>query len=188
MKALRNILGLHFSAVILFGLCYPLIIWGIGLLFPEQANGLPIMKDYKIIGFENEGQKFTDPEYFWGRPSASDYDASTNSGGTNLGPTNPALLEAVKARLDTLLKYNPGVKKSDIPIEMITASGSGLDPHVSPQGAYFQISRVAGVRHLDVESIKNLVDANIEKPLLGLFGTDRVNILKLNIALDRLKL
>ena len=114
MKILRNILGLHFSTVILFGLCYPLIIWGIGLLFPRQANGLHLMKDGKIIGFENEGQKFTNPKYFWCRPSASDYDAGANSGGTNLGPTNPALLEAVKSRLDTLLKYNPKVKKSDI--------------------------------------------------------------------------
>lgn len=91
MKVLRNILGLHFSTVILFGLCYPLIIWGIGLFFPNQANGLPIMKDNKIIGFENEGQKFSNPKYFWGRPSASDYDANANSGGTNLGPTNPVL-------------------------------------------------------------------------------------------------
>jgi len=185
MKVLRNILGLHFSTVVLFGLCYPLMIWGIGLLFPNQSNGLPIMKDNKIIGFENEGQKFTDPKYFWGRPSASDYDANANSGGTNLGPTNPALLDAVKSRLDTLLKYNPKVKKSDIPIEMITSSGSGLDPHVSPQGAYFQVPRIAGVRHLDEKSLRNLIAVNIEKPILGIFGTERVNILKLNIALDQ---
>ena len=186
MKVLRNILGLHFSTVILFGLCYPLIIWGIGLLFPSQANGLPIMKDNKIIGFENEGQKFTNPKYFWGRPSASDYDASANSGGTNLGPTNPALLDAVKLRLDTLLKYNPRVNKSDIPVEMITSSGSGLDPHVSPQGAYFQIPRIAGVRHMNLKTLRKLIDDNIEKPALGIFGTERVNILKLNIALDKL--
>ena len=187
MKMLRNILGLHFSTVILFGLCYPLMIWGIGLLFPNQANGLPIMKDNKIIGFENEGQKFTDPKYFWGRPSASDYNANANSGGTNLGPTNPALLDAVKSRLDTLLKYNPKVKKADIPIEMITSSGSGLDPHVSPQGAYFQAARIAGERHMDVKSLRNLIFVNIEKPTLGIFGTEKVNILKLNIALDNLK-
>jgi len=187
MKMLRNILGLHFSTVILLGLCYPALIWGIGLLFPRQANGLPIIKDNKIIGFENEGQKFTDPKYFWGRPSASDYYASANSGGTNLGPTNPALLDAVKSRLDTLLKYNPKVKKSDIPIEMITSSGSGLDPHVSPQGAYFQVPRIAEVRHLDEKSLRKLIAVNIEKPILGIFGTERVNILGLNIALDKLK-
>jgi K+-transporting ATPase ATPase C chain len=186
MKTLRNILGLHFSTVILFGLCYPILIWGIGLLFPRQANGLPIMKDNKIIGFENEGQKFSDPKYFWGRPSASDYDANANSGGTNLGPTNPALLVAVKSRLDTLLKYNPMANKSDIPVEMITSSGSGLDPHVSPQGAYFQVPRIAGVRHINAELVKNLIAVNIEKPVLGIFGTERVNILKLNIALDKL--
>ncbi|MDR3667207.1 MAG: potassium-transporting ATPase subunit KdpC [Ignavibacteriaceae bacterium] len=188
MKMLRNILGLHFSTVILFGLCYPLIIWGIGLLFPKEANGLPIMKDGKIIGFENEGQKFTDTKYFWGRPSSSDYDAGANSGGTNLGPTNPALFDAAKARLDTLLKYNPGVKISDIPIEMITSSGSGLDPHVSPQGAYFQVKRIANVRHLNDNELRNLVSVNIERPLLGIIGTERVNVLKLNIALDKLKL
>jgi K+-transporting ATPase ATPase C chain len=187
MKSLRNILGLHLSTVILFGLCYPLIICGIGLLFPEQANGLPFMRDNKIIGFENEGQKFTDPKYFWGRPSASDYDASANSGGTNLGPTNPALLDAVKSRLDTLLKYNPGVNKNDIPVEMITSSGSGLDPHVSPQGAYFQVPRIAVARHIKEQSLRNLIATNTEKPLFGIFGTERVNILKINIALDKLK-
>jgi K+-transporting ATPase ATPase C chain len=187
MKTLRNILGLHFSTVVLFGLCYPILIWGIGLLFPKQANGLPITKDGNIIGFENEGQKFTDSKYFWGRPSASDYDAGANSGGTNLGPTNPALLALVKSRMDTLLKYNPKAKKSDIPIEMITSSGSGLDPHVSPQGAYFQVARIAEVRHMDVQSLRNLIAVNIEKPMLGIFGTERVNILKLNIALDKLK-
>lgn len=187
MKVIRNILGLHFSTVILFGLCYPLIIWGIGLLFPGQANGLPIMKNGNIIGFENEGQKFTNPKYFWGRPSASDYDASANSGGTNLGPTNPALLDAVKSRLDTLLKYNPEVKKSDIPIDMVTSSGSGLDPHISPQGAYFQVPRIASMRNIDEVTLKHLIADNIEKPLFGLIGTERVNILKLNIALDKLK-
>ena len=187
MKTLKNILGLHFSTVILFGLCYPLLIWGVGLLFPSQANGLPILKVNKIIGFENEGQKFTDPKYFWGRPSASDYDANANSGGTNLGPTNPALLDAARSKLDTLLKYNPKIKKSDIPVEMITSSGSGLDPHVSPQGAYFQIARIAEARHIEVEQLRNLIENNVEKPALGIFGTERVNILKLNIALDNLK-
>jgi potassium-transporting ATPase KdpC subunit len=187
MRTLRNILGLHFSTVILLGICYPLLIWGIGLLFPMKANGLPLFQDNKIIGFENEGQKFTDNKYFWGRPSASDYDAGANSGGTNLGPSNPALLDAVKLRLDVLLKNNPMVNKSDIPVEMVTSSGSGLDPHVSPQGAYFQVPRISGVRHMDVKTLRKLIDNNIEKPALGMFGTERVNILKLNIALDKLK-
>jgi K+-transporting ATPase ATPase C chain len=184
MKTLRNILGLHFSTVIFFGLGYPLFIWGIGQLFPRQANGLPIMNEGKIIGFENEGQKFTDPKYFWGRPSSSDYDAGANSGGTNLGPTNPALLDAVRSHLDTLIKYNPNAKKSDIPVEMITSSGSGLDPHISPQGAYFQIDRIAVKRHLNREYLINLILLNIEKPYLGLLGPERVNVLKLNLALD----
>jgi K+-transporting ATPase ATPase C chain len=185
MKTLRNILGLHFSTLILFGLCYPIIIWGVGLLFPNQANGLPIIKNGIIIGFENEGQKFSDPKYFWGRLSSTEYNSEGNSGGTNYGPTNPDLLTLAKSRLDSLLKYNPQVHKSDIPVEMITSSGSGLDPHISPQGAYFQLTRIAGIRHLNENALRKLITANIEKPLFGLLGTERVNVLKLNLALDK---
>ncbi|MCX6151484.1 MAG: potassium-transporting ATPase subunit KdpC [Ignavibacteriales bacterium] len=186
MKSLRNILGLHFSTVILFGVLFPLLIWVIGFLFPSQSNGLPVYKNEKLIGFENIGQKFTDPKYFWGRPSAVDYNAAS-TGGSNKGPTNPDYLKQVKVRIDTLIKYNPGIKKSDIPADMVTASGGGLDPHISVQGALFQVNRVAKARNLDEQKVRNLVDRSIEKPLFGLFGPSRVNVLKLNLNLDNLK-
>lgn len=186
MKSLRNVLGLHFSTLVLFGILFPVLIWGIGLLFPSQAAGLPIYKNGKLIGFENIGQKFTDPKYFWSRPSAVDYNAAS-SGGSNKGPTNPEYLKQVKSRIDTLLKYNPGIKKCDIPADMVTASGSGLDPHISVQGAMFQIHRVAIARNIDEMKVRKLVEANIEKPLLGLFGPERVNVIKLNLALDEIK-
>lgn len=186
MKSLRNVLGLHFSTLIMFGVLFPLVIWVIGLLFPSQSNGFPVYKDGKLIGFENIGQKFTDPKYFWGRPSAVDYNAAS-TGGSNKGPTNPDYLKQVKDRIDTLLKYNPGIKKSDIPADMVTASSGGLDPHISVQGALFQIHRVANARNLDEQKVRNLVEASIEKPLFGLFGPSRVNVLKLNLNLDELK-
>lgn len=186
MKSLRNVLGLHFSTVILFGILFPLLIWGIGQLFPAQSNGLPVYKDEKLIGYENIGQKFTNPEYFWGRPSAVDYNAAA-TGGSNKGPTNPDYLKVVQDRIDTLLKYNPGIKKSDIPADMVTASGGGLDPHISVQGAMFQIARVAKVRNLNEKKVRSLVEASIEGPVLGLFGPERVNVLKLNLVLDELK-
>lgn len=185
MKSLRNVLGLHFSTLILFGLLFPLLILGIGQFFPHQSNGLPIYKNGKLIGFENIGQKFTDPNYFWGRPSAVDYNAAS-TGGSNKGPTNPDYLKLVRERIDTMLKYNPEIKKSDIPADLVTASGGGLDPHISTQGAFIQIPRIAKERNLDRSALRKLVEEHIELPLLGLFGPERVNVLKLNIALEGL--
>jgi K+-transporting ATPase ATPase C chain len=187
MKSLRNVLGLHFSTLILLGLLFPLLILVIGLLFPDRANGFPVYKDGKLVGFENIGQKFTDPNYFWGRPSAVDYNAAA-TGGSNKGPTNPEYLKLVQERIDTLLKYHPGIKKSDIPSDLVTASGGGLDPHISPQGAYIQVYRVAAARNLDAAKVKQLVKNNIEAPFLGMFGTERVNVLKLNLVLDKIHL
>jgi len=185
MKSLRNVLGLHFSTLILFGLLFPLVILGIGQLFPDQANGFPIYKDGKLIGYENIGQKFTDTKYFWGRPSAVDYNAAS-TGGSNNGPTNPDYLKLAQERIDTLLKYNPGIKKSDIPADLVTASGGGLDPHISPKAALIQISRVAKERNIDRKVLQKLVEDNVEKPFLGMFGPERVNVLKLNLALDEI--
>ena len=186
MKSLKNVLGLHFSTVIMFGILFPLLIWGIGLLFPSQSNGLPIYKNGKLIGFENIGQKFTESKYFWGRPSAVDYNAAA-TGGSNKGPTNPEYLADVDKRVHEFLDKNPEVKRSEIPSDLVTASGGGLDPHISPQAALIQVSRVAKERNLDRQKVKELVQKQIEKPLLGLFGTERVNVLKLNLALDELK-
>ncbi|HEY6907277.1 MAG TPA: K(+)-transporting ATPase subunit C, partial [Ignavibacteriaceae bacterium] len=160
-------------------------ILAVGQLFPGQSHGLPIYKNGKLIGFENIGQKFTDPRYFWGRPSTVDYNAASTHG-SNKGPTNPDYLKTVQDRIDTLLKYNPGIKKSEIPADLVTASGSGLDPNISVQGALIQIKRIAIMRKLDIAVLKRLVVNHIEQPLLGVFGPERVNVLKLNLALDEL--
>lgn len=131
------------------------------------------------------GQAFTQDKYFQGRPSAVGYNAG-GSGGSNKGPSNPDYLAQVQARIDTFLAHNPSVKKSDIPSDLVTASGSGLDPHISPEGAYVQVSRIAKARNLDEVKVKALVEKSVQQPLLGLFGTKTVNVLELNIALDQL--
>lgn len=186
MKNFIKDIKLHFSTLVLFGLLFPLLIWAIGLLFPNQSQGLPLHKGNRLIGFENVGQKFYSDKYFWGRPSAVDYNAAA-AGGSNKGATNPDYLSEVETRIKDFLDKNPGVKRSDIPSELVTASGGGLDPHISPQGAYIQVSRVAAARNLDKGKIQQLVKNYIEVPLLGMFGTERVNVLKLNLALDELK-
>jgi K+-transporting ATPase ATPase C chain len=186
MKSLRNALGLHFTTLIMFGILFPLLIYVIGLLFPVQSVGLPIFKNERLIGYENIGQKFTDTKYFWGRPSAVDYNAAS-TGGSNKGPTNHEYLKIIQERIDTLIKNNPGINKSDIPVDMVTASGSGIDPHISVQSAMFQVARIAKVRNLSEEKVKKLVFENVQKPLLGLFGTKYINVLKLNLKLDELK-
>lgn len=185
MRSLRNVLGLHFTTLIMFGLLFPLIIWGIGQLFPRQSNGFPIYKDGKLIGFANIGQKFTENKYFWGRPSAVDYNAAA-SGGSNMGPTNPAYLSTVEQRIKDFMKRNPGIKRSQIPSDLVTASGSGIDPDISVQGALIQIPRVAKARGISQEKLTKLVEEHIGKPLFGMFGPERVNVLKLNLALDNL--
>lgn len=187
MKSLRIALVLGFSTIILFGVLYPLAMVGIGKAMPHQANGLPIEKDGKLIGFENVGQPFNGSQYFWSRPSAVNYDASS-TGGSNLGPTNPEFLSLVQSRIDTLTKYHSGLAIVDIPVELVTASGSGLDPHITKQGALIQVSRIVANRGLNPESLINLVKNHTESPFLGLFGpSDRVNVLQLNLALDELE-
>lgn len=185
MKILKDI-KLHLLSVIIFGLLFPVLIWAIGLLVSQQANGLPVYKVGKLIGYENIGQKFHSNKYFWGRPSAVDYDAST-SGGSNKAPNNKEYLSQVENRINAFLKNNPEVKRSEIPSELVTASGSGLDPHISPQGAIVQVPRIAKERNIDRKKIMELILRHSEKPLLGLFGTERVNVLKLNLALDELR-
>jgi K+-transporting ATPase ATPase C chain len=169
--------------IVLCSVLYPLLIAGIAKTAPGQGKGVSLTVNGKVVGYENIGQKFTKDEYFWSRPSAVDYNAA-GSGGSNKGPYAPDFLVTVKARIDTFVKHNPGVNKSDIPTEMVTASGSGLDPDISPKGAYIQIARVAKARNLSEEQIHKLVDLHIEKPLLGILGPEKVNVLKLNIALD----
>jgi K+-transporting ATPase ATPase C chain len=172
--------------VILSGL-YPLAIAAIGKLTPGHGDGETVQYKGRTVGYANEGQKFTKDEYFWSRPSAADYKADAGVG-SNKGPTNADYLNKdVKGRIDTFLKHNPGVTKDQIPAELVTASGSGLDPDLSPAGAKVQAARIAEVRGIPEQQILALVDTHTEKPLLGLFGPPKVNVLKLNIALDELK-
>jgi potassium-transporting ATPase KdpC subunit len=172
--------------VLLSGL-YPLAIAAVGKLTPGHGDGETVEYKGRTVGFANVGQKFTKDEYFWSRPSAVDYKADA-SAGSNKGPTNPDYLNKdVKGRIDTFLKHNPTVKKEEIPAELVTASGSGLDPDLSPAGAKIQAARVAKARGLSEQEVLALVDAHTEKPLLGLFGPAKVNVLKLNVALDELK-
>ncbi|HKT34996.1 MAG TPA: potassium-transporting ATPase subunit KdpC [Nitrospira sp.] len=183
---LRPALTMLAILTVLTGLVYPLLITGIAqLLFPHQANGSLIVRDGKVIGSELIGQYFGQPKYFWSRPSATApfaYNAAASSG-SNLGPTNPALIEAVKARVDALRAADPD-NHALIPVDLVTASGSGLDPHISPAAAEYQIKRVAQMRGLDENSVRAIVVRYTEERQFGLFGERRLNVLKLNLALD----
>lgn len=171
--------------LILSGL-YPLLIAGVAKLAPGNGKGETLSVNGKVVGYANVGQKFTEDKYFWSRPSAVEYNAA-NSGGSNKGPSNPDYLKLIQERIDTFLVHNPGVKKEQIPSDMVTASGSGLDPDISVEGAKIQVKRIASVRHLDETKIYNLIDQETEHPLAGIFGPSKINVLKLNIALDNLK-
>lgn len=168
--------------VIVAGL-YPLVIAGIGKLTPGGGDGVTVTLHGKVVGYANIGQKFTRDEYFWSRPSAADYKADA-SAGSNKGPSNPDYLKDVEGRIQNFMKHNPGVSRADIPAELVTASGSGLDPDLSPQGAKIQAARIAKIRNLTTNKVLALVDEHTEKPLLGLFGPPKVNVLQLNVALD----
>lgn len=171
--------------ILLAGL-YPLLISGIGKLAPGGGRGETISADGKVVGYELVGQRFTDDKYFWGRPSAVDYNAA-GSAGSNKGPSNPDYLAIVQARMDTFLVHHPGVTREQIPADMVTASGSGLDPHISPKAAEIQVARIARVRNISAGKIRALVEEHTEGPLFGLFGPSRVHVLRLNIALDDLE-
>ncbi len=172
--------------IILCAVLYPLFIAGVAKLAPGGGKGETISVNGKIVGYANIGQEFTDDKYFQGRTSAVDYNAA-GSGGSNKGPSNPDYLKLVQERIDSFLVHNPSVKKEEIPAELVTASGSGLDPDLSPLGAKVQVKRIAAVRKLEESKIINLIDKQTEKPLMGMFGPPKVNVLKLNIELDKLK-
>jgi K+-transporting ATPase ATPase C chain len=163
---------------------YPLIVAVVGWLTPGKGNGETVEYNGKVVGYANIGQKFTDDKYFWSRPSAVAYNAM-GSGGSNKGPSNPDYLKDVQAHIDTFLAHNPGVRKEDIPAELVTYSGSGLDPDLSPAGAKIQVGRVAAVRHLSEDKVNALVDRYTQRPLWGIFGPAKVNVLRLNVALDK---
>lgn len=189
MKTLiRPAVTLFILLSVITGLIYPLLVTGIGqALFPEQAAGSLIERDGKLIGSRLIGQNFTDPKYFWGRPSATGpypYNAAA-SGGSNLGPLNPALKEAVESRVKALRIADPG-NAAPVPVDLVTASASGLDPHISPAAAEYQVTRVARARGLAPETVRNLVTQQTENRQWGIFGEPRVNVLELNLALDPL--
>jgi K+-transporting ATPase ATPase C chain len=183
---LRSALRVFFILTILTGVVYPLAVTGIAqLLFPHQANGSLIYKEGKPIGSTLIGQPFDDPKYFWGRPSATapfPYNAAASSG-SNLGPTNPALMEAVKARVAALKAADPG-NDAPVPVDLVTASGSGLDPHISPAAAEYQVRRVARARGREEAFVRAVVSQHTEGRQLGALGERRVNVLALNLALD----
>ena len=167
---------------------YILVLW----LFakaagPGNGNAEVVTVNGKRVGAANVGQLFTQDIYFWGRPSCAGdgYDAA-NSCGSNKGPTNPEYLAEVESRIDSFLVHHPYLARKDVPAEMVTASGSGLDPDITPQSARLQVKRVAAARQLDEQVVANLVEKSIERPLLGFFGPAKVNVLKLNIALEEL--
>lgn len=170
----------------LTGLIYPMAVTGVAkTAFPAQADGSLIVIDGTTVGSKLIGQNFSDPKHFWGRPSATapqPYNASA-SGGSNQGPLNPALTDAVKARVEALRAADPD-NTAPVPVDLVTASASGLDPDISPAAAQYQAARVARVRGMPLSQVQSLIDRNTQKPLLGFLGESRVNVLALNIALD----
>ena len=179
--------SLLLTLVTLVFLCviYPAIVWAIAQVAPGKGEGITIKGADGKTYFENIGQTFSDDKYFWSRPSAVSYNAAA-TGGSNKGPSNPDYLATVSDRIDTFLAHNPGINRSDIPSDMVTASGSGIDPHISVQGALVQVARIARVRGLSQNTVKGLVAKQTGKPLLGMLGTERINVLKLNISLDNI--
>lgn len=181
----QNLLPAFRLTLVLLVLCavlYPALIWASAQLAPNGGQGETLRQNGRVVGFANVGQKFDKPEYFQGRPSAVDYNAA-GSAGSNKGPSNPEYLATVQARLDTFLMQNPGITRAQVPAELLTASGSGLDPHVSPAAAAVQVARVAQARRLAAAKVQDLVATHTEK---GLLGPDQVNVLRLNLALDAL--
>ena len=196
VKELRPAIVLVVALTIITGLVYPLVMTGIaGVIFPYQSQGSVIEQDGKAVGSALIGQEFTSDKYFHGRPSATvapdpndatktvpaPYNAA-NSGGSNLGPTNKALIERVQGDVDKLKQENPSAA---VPIDLVTTSGGGLDPHISPQTAYFQVPRVAKARNMPEDRLRQLVEEHVEGRTFGLLGEPRVNVLALNLALDR---
>ena len=187
MKTFRAALTLLILFTVLTGVLYPLAVYGASTAFGGQRRGSLVTTRGVVVGSKLIGQPFSNPGHFWGRPSATSpqpYNAQSSSG-SNLGPTNSALTDAVTARVQALHDADPE-NGAPVPVDLVTASGSGLDPHISPAAAYYQVHRVAAARHLDEAKVKDLVTIHIEGRDLGLLGEPRINVLMLNVALDQL--
>jgi potassium-transporting ATPase KdpC subunit len=188
MKLIRQSVLVYLVLTVLTGVAYPLLVTGVAqVAFTHAANGSLIEHDGKVVGSELIGQQFDDPRYFSSRPSATGpvpYNAAASTG-SNLGPTNPAQLDAVKGRVESVKQANEN-STAPVPIDLVTASGSGLDPHISPAAAEYQVARVSKSRGIDEEKVRELVRTHIEGRTLGLLGEPRVNVLELNLALDEL--
>ncbi len=185
MKHLISEIKLNLIIFLLLGIGFPLVVWLLGLTMPENSAGKPVVRNGITLGFENIGQKFTSDRYFWGRPSATGNNASS-TGGSNKSIADSLYLVLVNQRLEEFLKRNPGITKDDIPSDLITASGSGIDPDISVQSAIVQTKRIARIRKISEEAVIKLVFDNIEQPFLEIFGTQCVNVLRLNLALDEM--
>ena len=187
MKSIiRSCLGLFLLLTVITGVIYPVFVTGLAkTLFPSKASGSIIYKGDQAIGSELIGQNFVDAKYFWGRPSATGPQpyTATASSGSNQGPLNPALADAVKGRIEALQSADPA-NKLPIPMDLVTASASGLDPEISPRAAQYQASRVAKARKMSIDNVNQLIAANTQDRQWGIFGEPRVNVLKLNLALD----
>lgn len=189
LKEIRPAIVSFLLLTLLTGIAYPLLVTGVSqAVMADKANGSMIMKDGKPVGSSLIGQSFSDPKYFWGRPSATSPmpNNPTASGGSNLGPTNPALMDAVKGRVQALRDADPG-NQQPVPVDLVTASASGLDPHISPAAAEYQLARVARVRNLNPDAVRKLVEEHTEGRQFGILGESRVNVLELNLALDTLR-
>jgi K+-transporting ATPase ATPase C chain len=189
IRILRQSVACIVVFTVITGVIYPLVVTGVAqLVFPHQANGSLLIDNGKTVGSSLIGQSFSSPKYFWARPSATSpmpYNAA-NSSGSNLGPLNPALTENVKARI-TQLKAADAASKQAVPVDLVTASGSGLDPDISPAAAEYQVSRVAKTRNIDESEVRKLIAEYTRDRQLGILGEPRVNVLELNLALDGLK-
>lgn len=187
LSTLRPAVTILLVMTLVTGVAYPLLVTGIGqLLFPAAADGSLIVEAGTPRGSALIGQNFREPGHFWGRMSATapfPYNAASSSG-SNYGPLNPALKDAAQARIDALHAADPG-NAAPVPVDLVTASGSGIDPHISPAAALYQARRVAAARRLSVDSVRALIDAHTEPALLGFIGSPRVNVLELNMALDQ---
>jgi K+-transporting ATPase ATPase C chain len=186
LAQLRPVVMVLVLLTLVTGVAYPLLVTGIAqAVFPFQAQGSLVVKDGKVVGSALIGQLFDDPKYFWSRPSATSpfADNAGASSGSNLSPTNPDLVKAVQGRVDALRAADPG-NNAPVPVDLVTASGSGLDPHISPAAALYQVARVARTRKLDPTAVRQLVEQHIEGRSLGFLGEPRVNVLALNLALD----